>query len=319
MTLRKILFTGLRILVLSVIYLLLFMVTSNIGVPEEVSNQLTAEQAQAAMMAMPLVAILNTTVVAYLVLRSRWYGWRLTLVLAFVFFGVYSLLQQIETSVFPAVADRMPPGMLFTLLWTGALFAVVFAPLAVLVMGKWKPGAETARPKGLSTSNLRRDIPLSEWLRKLAVIVVLYEVIYFFFGYYVAWRTPGLPEFYGGSDPGTFFGQLGNVMRDTPWLPLLQVGRALLWTLFALPIVRMLKGPAWETSLALGLFFSVTVASTLFIPNPYMPDYIARGHQIELALSNFVFGALLAGVLLWQPRRGLKPSVTSHKPQPGMN
>lgn len=318
MNLRQILFTGLRILVLSVIYLLLFMVTSNIGVPEAARNQLTAEQARAAMMAMPLVAVLNSTVVAYLVLRSRWYGWRLALVLAFVFFGVYSLLQQIETSAFPAVANRMPPGMIAILLWTGALFAIIFAPLAVLVMGKWKPGLETTRPKGLSTTNQRRHIPLSEWLWKLAVIVVLYEVIYFFFGYYVAWRTPGLPEFYGGRDPGTFFGQLVNVMRDTPWLPLLQIGRALLWTLFALPIVRMLKGTAWETCLALGLFFSVTVASTLFIPNPYMPDYIARGHQIELALSNFVFGVVLAGVLLWQPRRMPKAS-TSQIPHPHTN
>jgi hypothetical protein len=108
-------------------------------------------------------------------------------------------------------------------------------------------------------------------------------------------------------------------MRETPWLPLLQVGRALLWTLFALPIVRMFKGPAWETSLALGLFFSVVVASLLFIPNPFMPDYIARGHQIELALSNFVFGVLLAGVLLWRPRRSLKPSTTSMTPHPGTN
>ena len=312
MKLRDILFTGLRLLALWVVYLVVFVVTASLGTPRDLSSQMGAEQVNAARMALPIVAFLNTCLVAYLVRRSRWSGWQLMLTLFFVFYGVYTFLQQIETLAFPTVANRMPPGLLASLFVTGALFIAILSPLAVLILGKWKKGSDSDQP------NERLIMPARKWTWKLVAIVGLYEIVYFTFGYYVAWRTPGLPEFYGGTDPGTFFGQMANVMRDTPWLPVLQVVRALLWTLIALPVVRMLKGSAWETSLALGLLFSVMVAGQLLFPNPFMPEFVARAHQIELASSNFIFGILLTGVLLWRPARKPVPksSATPTAPRP---
>jgi hypothetical protein len=189
----------------------------------------------------------------------------------------------------------------------GALVAAILAPLAVVVTGKWSaiPATEEA--------NSRLVMPVGEWIWKSAVILLAYEVIYFGFGYYVAWRTPGLPEFYGGADPGTFFGQFSDVMRDTPWLPLLAAFRGICWTLFVLPMIRMLRGSVWETSLAVGVALSVLVASQLLVPNPFWPEYVGRAHMIELASSNFVFGVLLAALLLWRPERWARPMTA----QPG--
>ncbi|HLC20602.1 MAG TPA: hypothetical protein VJM10_00650, partial [Candidatus Methylomirabilis sp.] len=95
----------------------------------------------------------------------------------------------------------------------------------------------------------------------------------------------------------------GNVLRDTPWLPLLQVFRGLIWTGLACVIIRMHKGRTWETALAAGLAFSVlTTAPTLF-PNPFMPPEIMRAHTIELLSSDLLFGILVTLLLLWRPRR----------------
>jgi len=58
----------------------------------------------------------------------------------------------------------------------------------------------------------------------------------------------------------------------------------------------------WETSLAVGLFFSITVAVQLSIPNPYMPEYVARAHQRELLASNFTFGVLVSLLWSWEGR-----------------
>jgi len=137
--------------------------------------------------------------------------------------------------------------------------------------------------------------------------------VYFLFGYFVAWRTPGLPEFYGGSDPGTFFGQLGNVARDSPWLYPFQVLRGLIWAGLGCLIVGMHKGSALETILATGSTFSIVMSAGMLFPNPVFPDFVARAHTLELVSSNFLFGVLLAALLLWQPGRlergELKPAA----------
>jgi hypothetical protein len=307
---RDILFLGLRFVALVLICLVLYFTTAGIGVSPDIGARLSPEQVQRVLSMVPIAAVLNMAVVAYLIVRSRWHGWKLTLAIAFSFYGIYTFLQQIEALAFPAVATAMPPGFIISRFWVGALVAAILAPLAVVIMGKWSPRSETAEP------NLRLVMPVGEWIWKSAAILLAYEVIYFGFGYYVAWRTPGLPEFYGGADPGTFFGQFANVMRDTPWLPLLAAFRGICWTLFVLPVIRMLKGSAWETGLAIGLALSVLVASQLLVPNPFWPEYVGRAHMIELASSNFVFGMLLAVLLLWRPKHLPMPSAPSMTARP---
>ena len=152
----------------------------------------------------------------------------------------------------------------------------------------------------------------SEWILKLAAGAILYVIVYFTFGYYVAWRTPGLPEFYGGTDPGTFVGQLANVMRDTPWLPALQIFRGFIWTGIGCIIIRMHKGQIWETILATGLTFTVLMNASLLFPNPFMPPVVAHAHTIELVSSNLLYGILLAGLMLWNPTKQERSAKQAH-------
>ena len=65
---------------------------------------------------------------------------------------------------------------------------------------------------------MRLLIPATEWAWKLAVIVIAYVVLYFSFGYFVAWKSPAVREYYAGSDPGSFLAQMKTVLITTPWL-----------------------------------------------------------------------------------------------------
>lgn len=129
------------------------------------------------------------------------------------------------------------------------------------------------------------------------MIVVAYVVIYFTFGYFIAWKNEAVVAYYGGNDPGSFITHIGNVMRTEPQLFLLQVVRALLWTAFALPVIRMMKGKWWEAGLAVALLFAMT-SSQLLIPNPLMPPEVRMAHLVETVTSNFLFGWLVVIVLL---------------------
>lgn len=294
--------TILRAIALVIIFTLLFILSSRLTTPPELTQTLTKEQVRQSTNMLPLASLIMTLMLVYLALRSRWHGWRLAGALFVICYGLYTLLGWIELLAFPAVSRNMPNGMMSGLLIAGFILTIPFSFLAVWILGK------TGKYPAENEINDRLRFSPSEWIWRLAAGAVLYEIVYFTFGYFVAWRTPGLPEFYGGTDPGTFFGQLANVMRDTPWLFALQIFRGLIWTGIGCIIVRMHKGGAWETILATGLTFTVIMNASLLFPDPFMPSFVAHAHGIELVSSNFLYGIILAMFMFWKSTKQIKPT-----------
>ena len=235
-----------------------------------------------------LVCVLETMILSYLILRSRWAGWRLMLAIFLVFYGVSTFMGQIESAVF---LTHLPPGTLPRLFLMGLLIAAPFSVLAVMILGKRK--AELVDDQ----RNLRLVMPVSEWSWKLAVIAGAYVILYFTFGYFIAWRNPAVREYYGAADGGSFLAQMRSVVQDTPWLIPFQIVRAMGWIAIALPVVRMLKGEWRETAFALGIAFAVLMNAQLLLPNPYMPEAVRMAHLEETASSNFIFGVLVGWLL----------------------
>jgi hypothetical protein len=269
---------------------------ASVVLPPASAAQPSPEEAGAAALALLAVCVLDTAVLAYLILRSRWAGWRLIATVFLAYFGTTTVMSQIESAVF---ITRLPPGFLPRLVLMGAIVAAVYAPLAVLILGKGRASAAGEPPRAAS------PMPASEWAWRLAVIAVVYVVLYFTFGYFVALRSPEVLEYYGLTDSGGFLTQMASVFRDTPWIPALQVLRAVLWALLALPVIRMMKGDWWEAGLAVALLFAVVMNAQLLLPNPYMPEAVRMAHLAETASSNFIFGWVIA----WLLRRSAEPAA----------
>ena len=274
-----------RLMILTVLYFICFAAVSA-AVFSSTVEQPAPEQANAAV-ALFVVSCLNTAVLAYVILRSRWAGWKLVGAVFVVLFGITTFMSQIETAYF---VTHLPPGMLQRIVLSGAIIAAVFSPLAVLILGKSK----SHEPDSHDTSRL--IMPVGEWVWKESLIVAVYLIIYFTFGYFIAWKNAAVRAYYGGGDPGSFLAQMRNVLRDTPWLLPLQAIRAMLWTALAVIVIRMLKGGWWQAALAVALLFAV-LNSQLLIPNPFMPQEVRMVHLLETASSNFLFGCLLVWVL----------------------
>jgi len=287
-----------RVIVLSIVLFVCISVAA--GVVGQPPGSSAPEPSGSAALALVVVCLLDTIVLTHFILRSRWAGWRLVATVFFVFYGVSTFMPQIESAVF---ITRLPEGMLPRLFLMGAVFAAPFSALAVLILGKRKASDSNAG------ENSRLVMPRSEWTWKLAVIAVVYVILYFTFGYFIAWKNPAVREYYGGSDPGGFLAQMGTVVRDTPWLIPFQILRAMLWTLLALPVVRSLKGAWQETSLSIGFMFAVLMSDLLLLPNPYMPESVRMSHLVETALSDFIFGAFVGWLLM---RRRALPNNALH-------
>ena len=278
--------TAARVLALTIVLFVCFAIAGT--VVGFASTAQTSEQTGSSTLLLVLVCFLEVAVMTYIILRSRWTGWRLVAAVFFVFYGVTTFMPQIESAVF---ITHLPPGTLPRLFLMGALIAAPFSVLSVLILGKRKAETVDTEP------NTRLMMPASEWAWKLAVIAIVYVVLYFTFGYFVAWRQPAVREYYGGTDPGSFAAQMGTVMRNTPWLAPFQIFRALCWVALALPVVRMMKGKWPETAIAIGLLFSVVMNAQILLPNPYMPEPVRMAHLVETASSNLIFGVFVGWLL----------------------
>ncbi len=298
---KPIMWAVLRIVVLAITLTVLVALSAPLSSPPDFMRRLTPEQAAQGAAALPISCLIVVLVLAYLARRSRWYGWRLAGALAALYYGLYTLLGQIELLVFPAVASQLPEGMVKGQLLGGLVAAVPISLLTVWILGKTR-----VDPAG--QPNKVRAAPVSEWAWKFAAGAILYVIIYFTFGYWVAWRTPGLAEFYGGIDAG-FIAQVASQLRDVPWLFALQFFRGLIWTSLGYLIIRMHRGRAWEMIVATGLTFTVMMNVSLLFPNILMPPFVARAHAIELVSSDLLYGMLLAALLLWRPARTKQPAA----------
>lgn len=303
MNAKRIIIVGLKVVALAIILTVCFMVASAIampgvsapaagtesGVPAPGSGaEFSAVDPGGIVLVLLVASLLQAAVLSYVILRSRWTGWKLIGAIFLAFYGLNTVIAQIESLVY--LRSQLPHGMVPRLFLMGAIVAGLFSPLAVLILGKIRLIAAPQEP------NVRLVMPWGEWAWKLAAIAVAYEILYYGFGYFVAWRNPAVQAYYGGTDPGSFFAQMAGIWRTTPWMFVFQAFRAMLWTGFALPVIRMLRGRRWEVALAVALLFGVW-STQLLLPNPYMPAEVARTHLIETLLSSLIFGGVVGWLL----------------------
>jgi hypothetical protein len=285
---------ALRIAALTLVHLVLFAAVSGALLPAPPGQP--APDPAASLGGLLAVSVATTLVVAYVLRHARWCGWTLAAALFVVLYGVTTVMPQIESAFF---LTRLPAGMLPRLFLAGAIVSAIYAPLAVRLLGRWRDDDVAAPSSG------RLRLTASQWVVRLSIVVVAYLLLYFGFGYYVAWQSEAVRAYYGGTDPGGFIAQFRSVVRDTPLLVPLQVLRAVMWAGLGALVIRMTTGAWWTTALGVALLFSIVMTAPLLLPNPYMPRDVRLTHLVETASSNFIFGWVLVAVLLG--RRGRTP------------
>jgi hypothetical protein len=282
---------GARLVLAGLAYLIAFVVAYGLLMSAVPPDPTAAASPVPAALAPLLVAALHTAVMGWLILRARLTGWTLALTMIGVFYGVQSFQPQVESWIFQAYsgyAAHLPAAMIPRILIAGLLHALLWLPVAVLILGRWQ-GIPDPRPQPPLVAGLR------SW--KLLLAAVAYVIVYFLFGHYVAWRSPAVRAYYEGTDPGSFWLQMRSVLRNTPWLPLAQVLRGALWTLLGVVVLRSMRGSITEKALAVGSLFAVVMGAGLLLPNPYMPYEVRMVHLAETASSNFLFGIFVALLL----------------------
>jgi hypothetical protein len=292
----------LRVLVLTVVLIIVFMIASNVAgvaqVPLSSAQAASTPTAQAQQPSASLIkallayAFLVSLVIAWIIQSSRWRGLKLIAALVFTFYGLMTFIIQIESIVY--LRAKMPPGLIKDLFVMGAVVALLFVPLAVLIMGKIRWAGQPSAAHAFT---------LKSQAARFSILAIVYVVLYYLFGYYVAWQNPELRLYYAGTtELNSFYQMMRSTATGTPWMLPFQFGRGLLWTLFAYPVIRMLNTSRIETAGIIAALFGVG-SFALLIPNPLMPASVAHSHLWETLLSDLLLGAIVGWVLAADAQR----------------
>jgi hypothetical protein len=315
MTTRTVLVTGLKVLGVCLLFAVCFAVGGVLSGLDKIAPQSVAsEPAPPANQQVPqmpenfLRSFLFFTVCAggilsYVILRARWHGWMLVGAIFMSMYGISTVASQLESIAF--LSNKLPHGMIRAIFVQGAIAAALFAPLAVLALGKWR------------ATSIRVPLPpavppkLTSILLRLAILVAVFVFLYMFFGYYVAWKNPEVQRFYAGPELATFWAALRYNWISSRWIYALAAVRALLYVGCLYPLVRMLHTSRRESAMAAALFLACWT-TILLLPNPLMPARVARSHFWETLGFSLVFGALAGWLLCFTvPASQVEPNLTA--------
>ena len=309
MATRKIFTVGFRILATCVLFAVCFLIGGALSGIAKIAQQVPASTPPGnspapvpanLLVSFSILALCVGTVLSYLILRSSWRGWTLTGAIFVSMYGISTVASQLDSIAF--LSNKLPQGMIRAIFIQGAITAALFAPLAVLLLGKWRSASPVSPVSNPS------PWPPGSLVARVAILVIAFVFLYMFFGYYVAWRNPELQRYYGGSEFASFWAALKSNWIHSPWIYPLAALRALVYAGCVYPLIRMLRASREESALAIALFLTCWT-TMLLLPNPLMPASVARSHFWETFGFSLIFGALAGWLLCPRPQAQLKPAA----------
>src|SRR5690606_14794251 len=227
---------------------------------------------------------------------SAYRGFNRWLFLVLFVFGIQFFLTQMETLFFLS-AIGMTGSQVAAILVTGLTMATLTVSASLAAERMYTPKVSKALhfPQ-INMRGIMRPI--------LILTFVIYPLIYFLFGYFIAWQNPDLRMYYTGSDElralssQFIYGFIGEGIYP------FQILRAFLWLVFSLPVIAMM-GVKPGRIVLFALANAMIPASMLLLPNAFMPASVALSHFYETATSNFLWGITLA-ILLGRRRNLLQ-------------
>lgn len=216
-------------------------------------------------------------------------------------FGAQVFMTQIETgyflSAFPLLQGNFE---VYRLVLRGLLTSALVTLLVTWMVGGFSKKAHSQAKFEVSNDAAVRS---GWWLS------FVYIALYMLFGYFVAWQSQVLRMFYGGpAELNSFFNQWGQSLMNRPELMAFQYFRSILWMVCLIPLFKGFSGKRIELVILSGLALALLPTMQLAFANPLMPATVSAYHFVEVAISTWIFGALLAWFVPKKLAAGSQPA-----------
>jgi hypothetical protein len=271
--------TSIKLIFLFLIFSILFALPY-ILIPPQVKSENPSEYNGVMLIFLLLTQFFS---IVYLIKRLHLSGLKLFLTVTIIFWGLQTCMTQIETWYFREAMPTITNVELRNLFLRPLISSITFIPLAVWVLDQWNNGISQSEKYQTSSLNVK----------EISMLSIAYVVIYFLFGYFIAWQFETVRIFYSGSpDNAGFIEQIKQTLETKRFILLFQFFRGFLWIIMGLPILLYLGGSKIEKIMACIILYSLP-AIQLTVDNPFMPQQVRIAHLLEVSASNGLFGLLI--------------------------
>jgi len=226
-----------------------------------------------------LVAFFDTLLLAYVVMHSRWRGWKEWGVVFCVFYGFVYLLTAMESVYLGSIFTMT---MASEILVNGAIVSGVFSAALVRVLGN-REGIDETRGQ-------RLFMPRREWTWKLVSAAAVYLIVFIVFG--LAVYRPIAQAL----DPLALAAEQSTTASFAVLVFPVELFRGALWALLAVPAIVALRFGWRKTALVTSLLLAVPLSGALMLGNS-MSFGLQVAHFAEIFVENLVFGSLVVWIL----------------------
>lgn len=276
------------VLVLIVAFVGLFSISGQLVMPPELMASTPPGSELKAVLGLLFMAAVDVAFIVGVVLTSRLRGPRLWFLVSAVYWGTKSFTGQLEAWYFmPNVDAALVPRLLLLTV----PIAIVVPLLAVALLGRWSGVEEFHAVRVPHMGALQLTW---KWVLLSAVV---YPVLFFLAGYYIAFSNDVVRAFYGGEAGATFAGHMRALLSSDPAVWALETFRGALWVAMGCAVLWTTRGKTWSGAGWVLLLFTLVQNDVHFIPNPLMPPTVQLFHFVETVSSNAIFAMLIVALM----------------------
>ena len=283
--------TFFKLFLCTIIYLIVFVLANALMPFSQSLKDLGQSDDPLGMLYLLIISTLVCFTIYYVIRHSQAKGAKLLLNIVFVMFFVQLFMAQIETLLFGHAFPALTKLDVVLIMLAGLIPLLATIPLMVKFF------------QNKDVVNVQAEVNLKGMFKKLGALAIIYPVIYFLFGYFVAWQFEALRILYSGSAEKLNLWM--HLLNNDPLILLFQILRGMLFGILVIPLKNMMVSKrAFIISVCLVFLY---LGYVFLLPNVLFPDMARLGHFLEMTSSMTVFGIIVGNIMWWEDRKTVRP------------
>ena len=251
---------------------------------------LTQEEASQSGSLLAAISAINSVMIFYFFRRVKNTDYKLLFWFAFAWFGIGTVMGQTDTWYYIDAFPLLNNSLVLKICLMQFINTILVIPASFFIISR--------KSNKLISIDIRKVLNLNI-LKYLLFISIVYTILYYLAGYFIAWQFDAIRVHYAGSlEKLLFFDHTLQLVKSQPDFFPFHILRGTLWFSFGIPVFMALNKGKKEYYIFSFFLFALIPSLQLFLPNPLMSEAVRMAHFIETSISNGIFGIIAACV--WQ-------------------
>jgi len=277
------------IIVVTIIQIVAFIIATQI-IQFGPGFALTQEEASQSGSILAAISLINSIIIFYFFRRVKNTDYKLLFWFIFTWYGIGTIVQQLDTWYYIDAFPLLNNSLVLKIFLMQFINTILVIPASFFIVSR--------KSNDVININIKKVLNLNI-LKYFLFISIVYVLLYYLAGYFIAWQFDAIRVHYTGSlDKLSFFDHTLQLIKREPDFFPFHILRGVLWFSFGIPLFMALSKRKKEYYIYSFFLFALLPSLQLFLPNPLMSEAVRMGHFIEGFISNGIFGIIAARV--WQ-------------------